>query len=186
MAAAIFLGLAGYVGHAAWLLASFWGWVWTFVCAFIALVLAMSAAGESAGMRQGVRRSSKAAAEKRAAATGATVGASTAPRATTRVWPSDPVGSEYYFCWVGPMGEGQPYRAPGVDYRLDLTALPLQRPVTESRMHPQAVITGDELRVLSERGFKIEVRAGPFQTEAEAEDALDDEWEWPHRIHDDD
>jgi len=45
MAAAMFLGLAGYLGNTAWRVASFWGWVVTFVYGFIALALAMTALG---------------------------------------------------------------------------------------------------------------------------------------------
>jgi len=40
----------------------------------------------------------------------------------------------------------------------------------------QAVITGEELGLLAERGFTITHRGGPFPTSQEAEDALIDLW----------
>jgi hypothetical protein len=105
----------------------------------------------------------------------------------------------WYLCYVKPIGGGEqheePYllprpaawregrryaggNAPGhieQHHRLDLGSAMLRKPARDGGSWP-AVITGEELKVLAEKGFTITHGSGPFRTTEEAEDALVDLW----------
>ena len=105
----------------------------------------------------------------------------------------------WYLCYVKPIGGGEPHEEPYLlprpaawregrrhaggnapghieqHHRLDLGSAILRKPAPDGGPWP-AVVTGEELRLLAERGFTITHDSGPFLTTEEAEDALVDLW----------
>ncbi len=86
--------------------------------------------------------------------------------------------SGYYFCTVGPVMGTDILFSPGMSYRFNMNGAALKAP-RSGGYSAHGVATDGEIAELRSRGFVVEIMDGPFRTQKEAEDVLDERWEEP-------